>query len=52
MKNKTANIMFRLSETDKQKVRALAERNEMSISEYLTYLIRREYDKENKLFIF
>lgn len=49
---KTTNIIFRVSEQDKDKVRALAERNQMSMSEYITYLIRREYDKENKLFIF
>lgn len=49
---KTTNIIIRVSEKDKEKVRALAERNQMSMSEYITYLIRREYDKENKLFIF
>lgn len=49
---KTTNIILRVSEQDKQKVRALAERNQMSMSEFITYMIRREWDKENKLFNF
>ena len=46
--NKTTNIIFRVSEQDKQKVKALAENNQMTVSELLVYMIRREYDKERK----
>lgn len=45
---KTTNIILRVSEKDKEKVRALAESNQMSMSELLTYLIRREYDNTKK----
>ena len=41
---KTENIIIRITEHDKKKVRELAEKNQMSMSELITYLIRREYD--------
>lgn len=47
---KTTNIIFRVSEQDKQKVKMLAEKNQMTVSELLVYMIRREYDKERKFY--
>lgn len=47
---KTTNIIFRVSERDKEKVKALAEKNQMTVSELIVYMIRREYDKERKFY--
>lgn len=44
MLNKSTNLIIRISEQDKEKVRVLAEQNQMSMSELLIYLIRREFD--------
>ena len=43
MKNTCINI--RMSDKDKQTLKELAEQNQMTMSEYLVYLIRREGDK-------
>ena len=43
--NKTDRLNIRISEKDKEAVRILAEKNQMTISEYIVYLIRREADK-------
>ena len=48
--NKTKNIIIRITEQDKEKVRELAELKEMSMSELLTYLVRREYDVTKREF--
>ena len=40
MKNET--ITIRISEKDKQTLKALAEQNQMTMSEYLVHLIRIE----------
>ena len=42
---KSTNLIIRISEQDKKKVRDLSEESQMSMSELVTYLIRREYDK-------
>ena len=42
---KSTNLIIRISEQDKKKVRELSEKSQMSMSELVTYLIRREYDK-------
>ena len=42
--NKTTNLMIRISDRDKQELKALAERREMAMSELVIYLIRREID--------
>ena len=47
---KTTNIIIRISEQDKEKVRELAELKQMSMSELLTYLVRREYDVTKREF--
>lgn len=47
---KTTNLIIRISEKDKEDVKRMAEERQMTMSEFLTYLIRREADKtlENK----
>lgn len=42
---KTLNLVIRMSETDKAALRKLAESKQMTMSEFVTYLIRREADK-------
>lgn len=42
---KTLNLIIRISEKDKENLRKLAESRQMSMSEFVTYLIRREADK-------
>lgn len=42
---KTLNLVIRISEKDKENLRKLAESTQMSMSEFVTYLIRREADK-------
>lgn len=42
---KGTTLIIRISEQDKKKVRELSEKSQMSMSELVTYLIRREYDK-------
>lgn len=44
--NKTEHIHLRISPKDKQAVSELAEDMQMSISEYIVYLIRREHEKK------
>jgi len=39
---KTENIIIRVSELEKQKIKAEAEKQQMSMSEYLLYLFRKE----------
>ena len=43
-KNKTSNLVIRISGADKEGLKALAERREMAMSELVIYLIRREID--------
>lgn len=43
---KKENLMIRISEKDKEALRALAEKRQMTMSELLTYLIRKEIEKE------
>lgn len=42
---KNANLIIRISEKDKENLRKLAESKQMTMSELVTYLIRREADK-------
>lgn len=42
--NKTTNLVIRISDRDKQELKALAEHREMAMSELVIYLIRREID--------
>lgn len=44
---KNTNIIIRASEKDKETLRMLSEKNQMTMSEFIIYLIRREKDKEN-----
>ena len=39
---KTENIIIRVSELEKQKIKAEAEKQQMSMSEYLLYIFRKE----------
>jgi hypothetical protein len=39
---KTEQIIIRVSELEKQKIKAEAEKQQMSMSEYLLYLFRKE----------
>lgn len=42
---KTTNLIIRISEKDKEDVKRMAEERQMTMSEFLTFLIRREADK-------
>lgn len=42
---KTSNLIIRISERDKENLRKMAESKQMTMSELVTYLIRREADK-------
>lgn len=42
--NKTSNLVIRISGTDKEGLKALADKREMAMSELVVYLIRREID--------
>ena len=42
--NKTANMVVRISEKDKENLRQLAKDRDMAMSELVVYLIRREVD--------
>lgn len=43
---KTSNMVIRISEADKDGLRALADKRQMPMSELVVYLIRREIDFE------
>ena len=43
---KTSNMVIRISEADKEGLRALADKLQMPMSELVVYLIRREIDFE------
>lgn len=40
--NKSEYIRIRLSEIDKELIRAAAEKNQMSMSEYIVWLVRKD----------
>ncbi len=42
---KATNLIIRISEQDKEKIRKMAEEGQTTMSDLVTYLIRREYDK-------
>ena len=42
---KNTNLIIRISEKDKENLRKMAESKQMTMSELVTYLIRREADK-------
>ena len=42
---KTENIIIRLSEIDKQKIKEQAEARQMTMSEYILYLARMDSNK-------
>ncbi len=46
--NKTENITFRLSKEDKRKLSALAEREQRTISNYLSVIIRKQLKASSK----
>lgn len=48
MINKTANIMIRVSERDKETIRARAEELQMSMSEYICFLVRLDVEKSKE----
>ena len=39
---KTTNIIIRVSDLEKEKIKEQAEKNQMSMSEYMLYLFRKE----------
>ena len=45
--NKSTNLNIRISETDKEVLRKLAEKKQMSMAELVIYLIRREGERES-----
>lgn len=45
MANKNEVMVIRISEQDKQRAKEAAEKRQMSLSEWVLYLIRREIDK-------
>lgn len=45
---KTAELKIRISERDKQLVRERAEELQMTMSEYIIYLVRRDIDESKK----
>ena len=44
--NKSTNLNIRISEVDKETLRKLAEKKQMSMAELVVYLIRREGERE------
>lgn len=42
---KTTNLVIRISEKDKEDIKKMAEARQMTMSEFVTFLIRREADK-------
>lgn len=48
MANKSANLMIRVSEIDKEKIKQAAEERQMSMSEWVLFLIRKELDEREK----
>lgn len=42
---KTTNLIIRISEKDKEDIKRMCEERQMTMSEFVTYLIRREADK-------
>lgn len=42
---KTSNIIIRVSDLEKQKIKEAAEKKQMSMSEYILYLFRKEPQK-------
>ena len=45
MANKNVNLMIRVSEIDKEKIKQAAEERQMSMSEWVLFLIRKELDR-------
>lgn len=45
---KTAELKLRISERDKNLVRERAEKLQMTMSEYIIYLVRRDTDENSK----
>ena len=43
--NKSTNLIVRISEKDKTALRLMAEKRQMSMSEMVVYLIRREAEQ-------
>lgn len=41
---KTTNLVIRISEKDKEDLKAIADKRQMTMSELVLYLIRREAD--------
>ena len=46
--NKSTNLIVRIPELDKERLRMLAEKRQMTMSELVLYLIRREIDAHSK----
>lgn len=46
--NKSTNLMIRIPEQDKERLRMLAEKRQMTMSELVLYLIRREIENYSK----
>lgn len=44
---KTTNIIIRVSDLEKEKIKEQAEKNQMSMSEYMLYLFRKEPKIQN-----
>ena len=43
--NKSTNIMIRISELDKEKIKEIAEQKQMSMSEWILFTLRKEIEK-------
>ena len=48
MANKSANLMIRTSEIDKEKIKQAAEECQMSMSEWVLFLIRKELAERDR----
>ena len=46
--NKSTNLIIRIPERDKENLRLLAEKRQMTMSELVLYLIRREIENYSK----
>ncbi len=48
MANKSTNLMIRISEMDKERIKQAAEERQMSMSEWVLFLVRKELDERDR----
>ncbi len=46
---KEADLRVRMSKLEMQKLKEIAEKRDMTVSEYVRYLVRQQWDKPNPI---